>query len=96
MELFANAQSGREARRHPALSLRYGQRSWRLVHQLILCRSRRLPQGDLLGTAGALMFTSTFLVPPPLLPPINWPPKKKSAAATIITKISFAGNRPVP
>ena len=48
MELFANAQSGREARRHPALSLRYGQRSWRLVHQLILCRSRRLPQGDLL------------------------------------------------
>ena len=73
MELFANAQSGREARRHPALSLRYGQRSWRLVHQLILCRSRRLPQGDLLGTAGALMFTSTFLVPPPL-PPINCPP----------------------
>jgi len=51
-----------------------------------------LRQGDLLGTtfpgsAGALMFTSTFLVPPPL-PPKNWPPNMKIAAATIIIKIT--------
>jgi hypothetical protein len=46
--------------------------------------SRR--QGDLLGTAGALMFTSTFLVE--LLPPVNWPPKKNIAAAITITKIT--------
>src|SRR5438874_13797057 len=46
-----------------------------------------LSQGDFEGTAGALMFTSTFLVSPPP-PPKNWPPKKKSAAATMITKIT--------
>jgi hypothetical protein len=44
-------------------------------------------QGDFEGTAGALMFTSTFLLSPPP-PPKNWPPKKKSAAATTITKIT--------
>jgi len=51
----------------------------------------RLRQGDFPGTAfpgaaGALTFTSTFLVPPP--PPKNWPPNMKSAAATMITKIT--------
>jgi hypothetical protein len=44
-------------------------------------------QGDLLGTAGALMFTSTFLVSPPW-PPKNWPPNMKSATAATITKIT--------
>jgi hypothetical protein len=44
-------------------------------------------QGDFEGTAGALMFTSTFLVSPP--PPPKWPPKKKkAAAAAMITKIT--------
>ena len=42
-----------------------------------------LCQGDFPGTAGALTFTSIFLVPPPL-PPENWPLRKKSAAATTI------------
>jgi hypothetical protein len=50
-----------------------------------------LRQDDFPGTAfpaaaGALTFTSTFLVPPP--PPKNWLPNMKSAAATMITKIT--------
>jgi hypothetical protein len=49
--------------------------------------SQEKRQGDFEGTAGALMFTSTFFGLAAATAG-NWPPKKKSAATTMITKIT--------
>jgi hypothetical protein len=72
-EPHENRKGTREARREK-------QEVGRVDIRSFLC------QGDFEGTAGALTFTSTFLVWLP--PPENWPLKKKSAAATMITKIT--------
>jgi len=77
-------EAGRKARRKNGF--RWRCRISKANQETKVARLLVVPQGDLLGTAGALTFTSTFLVWLP--PPTNWPPKKKIAAATMIRKIT--------